>query len=281
MKKMFLNTGLVALSAFALASCAPEEAESVKAIRNAQAKNLEAQTKLTEISNLGKEIDALDALGIGDPWIEITILEKKAELLGLQIPEKTISNAHLGATLMELYEITDMISSIKSDLYGTQSYPGGLTVAKATYANSIAAKEKEIADAGNADKVIKDLITNAKAEIAEWESFIALCTAEIAENEAIANDPSSTPEEIDDANLAISKAKDAITSAQVDIEAIEEDITYYEKELLTATRAETTKRAEKEALVKLASDIDTQIANKEKELETFKKRLDKLMEELN
>ena len=173
MKKVVRILGCLALSAVVLTSCVKnEESDSVAAIRDAKARDINADAESKEIANAGDKLLYDIEFAARSIRIEIEKAERDAELVAANIAlyeaEVGITNDHIIALQAELAEIRTAIATINETLYGSTATPGGILKEIATLSNTIKDKEESLAAATETQKVVIN---------AEIEALKALRTA--------------------------------------------------------------------------------------------------------
>lgn len=164
MNKIVKFLGCIALGAFVLTSCVKnEESEGVKALRDAKAREINADAAGQEITNLTTELNYLKDKAKWDAskdvQIQTEIAEKQATLLDKQIAlyKKQVgeTNDKVTALQSELTEIRTSITTISKALYGEDGTAGGLVVTIANLTKAINDQKEVVDNASPEDKPIE------------------------------------------------------------------------------------------------------------------------------
>ena len=157
MKKVVRILGCLALSAVVLTSCVKnEESDSVAAIRDAKARDINAEAEGKEITNAENKLTYDIEFAARSIRIEIEKAERDAELVAANIAlyeaEVGITNDHIIALQAELAEIRTAIATINETLYGTVATPGGILSEIASITKTIKTETDNLAAASEVEK---------------------------------------------------------------------------------------------------------------------------------
>ena len=157
MKKVVRILGCLALGAVVLTSCVKnEESDSVAAIRDAKAREINADARGTEIQNDAAALLYDIDFAAKQIKIDIEKATQEAKLVAANIAlykaEVGETNDHITALQAELTEIRTAIDNINKTLYGTVSAPGGILAEIASITKTMKTETDNLAAAAEVDK---------------------------------------------------------------------------------------------------------------------------------